>query len=124
MVARLTMGTSVVGWAEACGLALRSDRAGSSIEAWLRGTAVHGPVAVPAHVAWRASAGVVVNPVHAGGAVCTRVAGALVNVDLTANPREARPAATHSDVTLDHAVPTYEENCQFNSGARKVKICR
>lgn len=98
-----------MGWAEACGLALRSDCAGASIEARLRGTAVQRPVAVPAHVAWRARAGVVVNPVHAGGAVCTWVAGALVDVDLTAHPCEAQPTAAHSDVTLDHAVPTCEK---------------
>lgn len=70
-------------------LAFGSYRAGPAVEAGLRGTAVCGFVTVAAGVPRGAGAGVGVNAVDAGGAVCTRVPGTLVDVDLTAQPCEA-----------------------------------
>lgn len=75
--------------AEAGRLAFGSDAAGPAVEAGLRGTAVCGLVTVAASVPGGAGTGVVVKAIDAGGAVCTRVPGTLVDVDLTAQSCEA-----------------------------------
>lgn len=78
-----------MGRADAAGLAFRSNGAGPTVQAGLRGTAVCWLVTVAACVPWGAGAGVVVDAVDAGGAVCAGVPGTLVDVDLTAQTREA-----------------------------------
>ncbi len=78
-----------MGGADAGGLAFGSNAAGPSIEAWLRGTAVCWLVAVAARVPRGAGAGVAVDAVYAGGAVCAGVPGTLVDVDLAAQTSEA-----------------------------------
>lgn len=103
----LALGTAEMGGADADGLAFGSDGAGPSVEAGLRGTVVCRPVAVAACVPWRAGAGIVIDAVYAGGAVCTGVAGALIDVDLTAQSGEAWATAAQSEVTVDHAMATY-----------------
>lgn len=83
------MGTTVMGRAHASRLAFGSGGAGPSIQAGLRGTAVCGLVTVAACVAWRAGAGIIIDAVYAGGAVCTGGPSTLIDVDLTAQPCEA-----------------------------------
>lgn len=75
--------------ADAGRLAFCTSCAGSTVQAGLRGTAVCWPVTVTPCVPCRAGAGVVVDAVYAGGAVCAGVPGTLINVDLTAQTREA-----------------------------------
>lgn len=102
----LALGAAVGGGAAAGGFPRRSVGAGPTVEAGLRRAAVCVSVAVAARVTRRAGAGVVIDPVYAGGAVGARVPGALVNVDLTAQSRETGAAAAQPEVTLNHTVPT------------------
>lgn len=78
-----------MGGADAGRLAFGSSGAGPAVQAGLRGTAVHGVVAVAARVPRGAGAGVAVDAVYAGGAVCAGVPGTLVDIDLTAQTCEA-----------------------------------
>lgn len=78
-----------MGGTDASRLAFCSNGAGPSVQAGLRGTAVCWLVAVTARVPWRAGAGVVIDAVYAGGAIGTGVPGTLVDVDFTAQTREA-----------------------------------
>lgn len=67
------------------------------------GAPVHRPLAVASGVPRGAGAGVVVDPVLAGAAVQAGVAGALVDVDLTARAGEPGAAVAHSRATVDGA---------------------
>lgn len=78
-----------MGRADAGRLAFCSNGAGSTVQAGLRGTVVCWLVAVAACEPWGAGAGVVIDAVYAGGAVCAGVPGTLVDVDLTAQTCEA-----------------------------------
>lgn len=75
--------------ADAGGLAFGSSGAGPTVQAGPRGTAVCWLFAVAACVPRGACAGVVIDAVYAGGAVRAGVPGTLVDVDLTAQSREA-----------------------------------
>lgn len=85
----LALRATVRVWTDAGKLAFGSCGAGPSIQAGLRGTAVYKLVTVVACVSWRAGACVVIDAVYAGRAICTWIAGALVDVDLTAKSCEA-----------------------------------
>lgn len=89
-----------MGRADAGRLALQSHGADPTVETGLRGTTVCGLVAVAACVPRGANAGVVIKAVYAGGAVCTRVSGTFIDVDLTAQPCEALATAAQSCVTV------------------------
>lgn len=104
LISVLALEAAEGGGAAAGGFPRRSDGAGPAVQTGLRGAAVSGSVAVAARVARRAGAGVVVDPVYAGGAVCARVPGALVHVDLAAQARETGAAAAHPEVTVNHTV--------------------
>lgn len=78
-----------MGRADAGRLAFGCSGAGPTVQAGLGDTAVCWLFAVAACVPWGAGAGVVVDAVNAGGAVCTRAPGTLVDVDLTAQTCEA-----------------------------------
>lgn len=78
-----------MGGTDAGRLAFGSNGTGPTIQAGLRGTAVCRLVAVATCVPWGAGAAVVIDTVYAGGAVCTGVAGTLVDVDFTAQTCEA-----------------------------------
>lgn len=105
-----------MGGADAGRLAFGSNGAGPSIHAGPRGTAVCGLVAVAACVPWGAGAGVVIDAVYAGGAVCTGVPGTLVDIDLTAQSCEARATAAHSEVAMAHTVSTYAKQKSIKKG--------
>lgn len=85
-------------------MTLGAGSAGPTVQAGLRGAAIHRLVAVAARGARGADAFVVADAVLAGGAVRAGVPGALVDVDLTAQARETRPTAAQPPVTVDHAV--------------------
>lgn len=85
----LALKAAVMVRAGAGGLAFCSSGAGSAVQAGMRGTAACWLVAVAACVPWRTGAGVVVDAVYAGGAVCAGVPGTLVDVDLAAQTCEA-----------------------------------
>lgn len=78
-----------MGRADACQLAFCSGGAGPTVQAGLCGTAVRWLVAVAACVPRGAGAGVVIDAVYTGGAVCTRVPGTFIDVDLAARACEA-----------------------------------
>lgn len=75
--------------ADTGGCSFGCSGAGASVQAGVRGAAVCGLVTMAAGVPRRAGAGVVIDAVNAGGAVCTGTPGALVDVDLAAQPCEA-----------------------------------
>lgn len=103
----LAPGAAVMVWADAAQPAFRSGGASPAVEARLRGTVVRWSVAVATRVPWGAGAGVVVDAVDAGGAVCAGVPGAFVNVALTAETSEARATAAHLTVPVAHTMATY-----------------
>lgn len=78
------MGPAVESAAVAHGLAISSDGAGPAIETGSGATDIAGLLTVASCVARRAGAAVVIHAVDAGGAIRTRVPGALVDVDLAA----------------------------------------
>lgn len=88
LTVELALRAAVMGGADAGGLAFGSCGASPPIEAGLRSTVVCGLVAVAACIPKRTGAGVVVDAIYAGGAICAGVCGALVDVDLAAQSRE------------------------------------
>lgn len=103
----LALGAAVMGRADAGRLAFCSNGAGPAVQTRLWGTAVCWLVTVAAGVPWGAGTRVVVDAVDAGGAVCARVPGTFVDIDLTAQTCEARAAAAQSHVTVEHTMATY-----------------
>lgn len=102
----LALGAAVVGGAEAHGPAFGSSGAGPAVEAGPGATAVGGLVTVAPREPRGAGAAVVIDAVDAGGAVGTRVPGALVDVDLTAQSGETRAAAADVEVIVHHTMST------------------
>lgn len=64
-------------------------------------------IAILACEAQRALASVVVNAIHAGARVATWVMGALVDVDFTTRPFEARAASAHQVVAQVQTVTSF-----------------
>lgn len=85
----LALGAAVMGGADTGRLAFGSSGAGATVQAGLKGTAVRQLVTVAACVPGGTGAGVAVDAVNAGGAVCTRAPGTLIDVDLAAESCEA-----------------------------------
>lgn len=116
---QLTPGAAVDPRADAGRLlfpAIASD-AGAAVEAGPQGTEVCRPVAVATCKTRGAGAGVVVDAVHAGGAVSTGASGTLVDVDLAAGTSEARKAAALRAAASHHAVAA----CHGRRGSRRKR---
>lgn len=103
---KVTSRSSEAGWADAGrrGLAWpATPSAETTVEARPKRTLIKDFVAVAATVTGGTDAGVVVDPVLTGAAVEARVAGAFVDVDLTALAGKSRTAAAHAHATMDQA---------------------
>lgn len=90
---KLTAGSHEVGWALAHWPTEVSETR-ATILAGALGANICTDMAVLAGVSERTCTCVIVNSINAGTSVAARVAGALVNVDLTAGASKARPALT------------------------------
>lgn len=84
ILSSLAVGPTIECGAVAHGLTISSDGAGPAIETRSGATDVDRLFTVASRVARRAGAAVVIHAVDAGGAIRTRVPGALVDVDLAA----------------------------------------
>lgn len=84
----LAVGPAVGSGAVAHGLTVSSDSAGPAVETGSGATDIDGLLTVASCVARGAGAAVVIHAVDAGGAIRTRVPGALIDVDLAARPSE------------------------------------